>query len=187
MKKCIIGLVGRASGGKDTVAEYLQDTYGFTHVSTGNIVRDFVRNNNLGESTRDVLQTSANNLRKEYGADYLVITALKEASDTIVISGLRNPAEVLLLKKNGATIVAITTSLEVRYERAKSRKRIGDDISFEVFKQQELLEEKSKDPDTQNIQAVIALADICFTNDSTLKKLENKIDKFIADILKTSK
>ena len=180
----IIGLAGEPSSGKDTVAAYLVTTYGFKHVSTGDLIRFYIAEHNLGEPTRDLLHVISNQLRTEHGPDYLAFLALQYDVPHLVISGLRNPSEAALIQKKGGYILALRASLETRYRRAKERKRIGDDISFEVFCQQEQVEEYSSNPNAQAVATVLAMGDYEIFNDANKEELYDRIEELL-DILTT--
>lgn len=181
MKKIIIGLVGQPSSGKDTVAAYLI-TKGFAHHSTSDVVRDYIAKNNLGEPVRELMQETANMLRHKNGPDCLVKEALRNSPDKFVTSGMRNPAEVTYLKKNGAYIIEVAASIEVRYQRAKVRGRVGENISLEKFVDIEQKEAKNSDPEAQNTAAVIALADRKIENNGDLSSLYRQVDMVLESL-----
>ena len=58
MKYPIIGIAGTLATGKDTVAEYLAEQFGYTHVSTGDIVRELAMQEH-GSIERPVLYETA--------------------------------------------------------------------------------------------------------------------------------
>ena len=51
MSKILI-LVGQAGSGKDTAADYICKKYGYKHISTADILRDYIKKNMLGDLTR---------------------------------------------------------------------------------------------------------------------------------------
>lgn len=178
-------MVGHASGGKDTAAEYIASKYNFIHVSTGDLLRDYIEKNDLGEPTRDVMQTVANRLRAEYGADFLVIKAMASKSNKdIVISGLRNPSEARSIHDSGGKLIVVNASPEIRHARAELRNRPGDSLDFSAFTGQQRTEEDSDDPNAQNLNAVFALADEFIENNTTLEDLHTKIDKYMKVVLR---
>ena len=177
-----LGVVGQPSSGKDTVAEYIREHYGFTHLSTGDIIRKYVQDNNLGELTRPLLRDVGNQLRKEHGSDYLVQLALKDSHPRLIISGIRSVGEAETLKKNGGKLINIDVPIEKRYEWATARRRDTDHISFEEFKNQQLAEE-TNDTYAQNVQLVIPMADYTLENFGTLEELYKKIDELMTKIL----
>ncbi len=178
-----LGVVGHPSSGKDTFAIYLKDHYGFTHISTGDFIRFYVLENNLGEPTRPLLQQTGNFLREKYGPDHLMKLALKSQVERIVISGLRNTAEAEALKKGGGKLVVVSVPIEQRYKWAVARGRPGDNLTFEEFKKQQEVEGQSNDPNGLNVNAVIKMADYVVDNYSNITEFHKKIDDFLSKIL----
>ena len=177
--RTIIGLVGHPSCGKDTVAEFLVTQFGFKHISTGDTVRQHITSNNLGGLDRPNMQAVANQLRAEYGAGTLAEMALKTAGNRLAISGLRTIAEAEKVKQAGGKIVCITAPIKLRYERAKARGRVGEDIDLEKFAEIESRESHSSDPNGQNTEGVIALADYTIQNVGTLAQLHSQVEKIV--------
>jgi dephospho-CoA kinase len=177
-----IAFVGPAAVGKDAVSNYIANKFNLTHISSGDIVRNYVKENNLGELDRKNLQTVANKLRNEQGGDILVRIALEKNPKDVIVSGLRAIDEIDTFEKLGGRVIAITAPLEKRYELAKLRGRIGDDISFEKFKKIEDEEYTSQDKNGQNISEVVSMADIEVSNDGTLQELFDKCEKIVKNL-----
>ena len=136
----------------------------------------------MGELDRKNLQKTANKLRNEQGGDILVKIALEKNPKDVIISGLRAIDEVDTFEKLGGRVIAITAPLEKRYELAKMRGRIGEDISFEAFKKIEDEEYKSQDRNGQNVSEVVGMADIEVVNDGTLQELFDKCEKIVRSL-----
>lgn len=183
-----IGLVGFGSVGKDTVARYLCDKHHFTHISSGDLIREHVRKNNLGDLTRENLQRVANELRLKNGADYLTKFSLETfkkdypGGGKLVISGLRAVQEVTKLKEEGGKIIAVVAPIETRYAWAIKRGGVTDQVSFDQFKAIEEKEAESKQKEQQSIKEVLGLADFTIVNDGTRADLYMKIDKVLTHI-----
>lgn len=175
-KRTIIALVGRAVSGKDTVGAYLEKNYGFTQVVTGQLIRDYIAENNLGEPNRDLMIRVGNELRTKYGADYLVRKALQTETDKLIVNGTRAVGEVNAVRKAGGIVIATEAPMEKRYEWTTGRGRISDKISFEDFVRQEKLESANKSASAQSIDEVIAGADYTIQNDQDLPTLFAKVD-----------
>ncbi len=182
-----IAFVGPPAVGKDAVSDYIAQKFSLKHISSGNIIRDYVKNNNLGNIDRDNLRIIANKMRTEFGGDILVQIALEESPDNLILSGLRSIDEVNTFKKHGGKIICITAPLQKRYELAKIRKRIDDNISLENFKISEEKEYSNPDKNSQNVQRVIEMADIEIINDSSLEELFDKATKIIDNIKSVDK
>lgn len=171
-----IAFVGPAAVGKDVASDYIAKKFNLAHVPTGDIVRDYIQKNNLGTLDRANVRIIAKKMRDEQGGDILVKIALEKNPDNIILSGLRAVDEVVTLKNLDGKIVSLNAPMEKRYEWAKIRGRIGDHISFEDFQTMENKEREDKDKNSQNVAAVMAMADFEITNDGDLESLFKKLD-----------
>ena len=171
-----IALVGPSAVGKDTLAGYLVSRYGFTHISTGTLLREYIQEHALGEPNRETLRTIAIEIRQTLGADYLVRQALASTSDRLVVSGIRAVPEIESFKKAGGVVIGIIAPISMRYELAKKRGDIADKLSFESFKRMEEIEDVGGDPLAPNVQGVLRYADQTIKNDCTLADLFRKMD-----------
>lgn len=160
----IIGIAGTFASGKDTIAHYLVDDFGYTHVSTSDMVRK-VAQEKYGSIERPVLHTTAREFRYEHGAGAFVLEALKE-SRPIVISGIRTLGEAKALLAAGGTLVYVDAPVETRYERVQSRSRDAEaDLTLEEFKANEEKELYAGPNDEDfNIRGIKDLADIVVEN-----------------------
>lgn len=177
-----IAFVGPPAVGKDAVSDFIAQKYSLKHISSGDIVRNYVKENNLGDIDRGNLRVIANKMRTEFGGDVLVQIALKQSPDNLILSGLRSIDEVMTFKRNGGKVISITAPMVKRYELAKIRGRIDDNVSFEDFKLSEEKENSNPDKNSQNVQKVIEMADIEIINDGSLDELFDKTSKVIANI-----
>ncbi|MDQ5893311.1 MAG: dephospho-CoA kinase [Patescibacteria group bacterium] len=171
-----IAFVGPAAVGKDVASDYIAKKFNLTHIPTGDIVREYVKKNNLGTLDRANVRIIAKKMRDEQGGDILVKIALENHPDNVVLSGLRAVDEIYTLKKLGGKVVALNAPMDKRFEWAKIRGRIGDHISFEDFKAIENKEYSDKDKNSQNVAPVMALADYEVMNDGNLDSLFKKLD-----------
>lgn len=173
----IIGIAGTFASGKDTVAHQLVADHGYTHVSTGDMVRK-VAMEKYGSIERPVLFKTATELRYAFGAGALVLEALKEARPT-VISGIRTLGEAKALLEAGGTLLYIDAPVEVRYERVKSRNRDAEtELTLEQFKANEEKELYAGPNDEDfNIRGIRDMADIVVENTLPL-------EEFIAAVYK---
>ena len=102
-EKLCIGLTGRMASGKGEAVRFLQER-GFAYASLSDIVRREAARSG-GTVSRGTMQDIGNRLRAEGGAGVLGRLVreqvLAAAEPRWVIDGIRNPAEVLELKKTG--------------------------------------------------------------------------------------
>jgi len=187
--KLIIVLIGLASSGKDTIADYLVDK-GIPHLSLSATLKDICKKQG-GYRGRDDLIRMGNYLRKRYGVGYLAKKTVekKEAqmSRTLVLSSIRNPGEITELKKHGLVFtIAVKAPRTVRYVRAKKRGRIEDAVTCQKFSAQELQERKGSAMQ-QQLDKVITAADYTIVNNSSLSALYKKVDLIMKKIKKNQK
>ena len=174
-----LALVGPSAVGKDTLAEYLVSQYGFTHISTGALLREYIREHHLGEPTREILRNTAIELRRAKGADYFVREASTSTAQRLVVSGIRAIPEVECFKEMQGIVVGITAPIERRYALAKQRGDVADHISFEDFQKLESLEDTGDDREAPNVQGVMRYADHLIVNDGSRKDLFKKMDDIV--------
>jgi len=160
----LIGISGTFASGKDTVADFLVKDFGFTHASTGNMVRK-VAQEKYGSIERPVLFKTATELRYENGAGALVLEALKE-NRPLVITGIRSLGEAKALKEAGGTLLFVDAPIEVRYDRVKSRSRDAETaLTLEEFQANEEKELYGGPNDEDfNIRGIGKMADILVEN-----------------------
>lgn len=178
----IIGTAGTFGAGKDEVSRYLEQK-GFQHISTSNLLREKVLEMGL-ETSFSNLFTFSNKLSSELGDDFLARWSLEKVTNNkVVISGLRKPGEIDLLKsKNGFRLIFVDAPVEVRFARIKSRKREGEEeLTLEQFRQKEALELRG-DTGVQNILYCKEKADYIIDNSNSLDDLHRKIDLIMEEI-----
>jgi dephospho-CoA kinase len=178
--KIIFGLSGHPSGGKDTVAKYLVQHYGFVHISTGDSLRAYMRKHNLGSLDRENMNRVVTELRQKFGNDFLVRDVLEtNTAPRLVLSGLRSSGEARAVKAAGGYLVAVDASMRTRYKRALARGRIGDEISFETFAEEQNIEDKPTDPNAPSVAAVTSIADESIDNSTTLDHTYAQVDNLM--------
>jgi len=181
----ILGITGSYASGKDTVAEILKEK-GFIHYSLSDILREELTKKKK-EITRENLINLGNELRKKYGSSVLTERIIKKLEDNknYIISSIRNPKEIEpLLSKNDFHLVFIESHPKVRYKRLVKRNRNEKDvISFREFMKNEELE-NSRDETKQQLNECKKLAKIKIINNSTLKKLNEKVNQMLKDLEK---
>ena len=160
----LIGISGTFASGKDTVAEFLVRDFGYTHVSTGDMVRK-VATEKYGSIERPILVKTATELRYAHGAGALVTEALKEPRP-FVITGIRSLGEAKALKAAGGTLLFVDAPIEVRYERVKSRARDNEtQLTLDEFRANEEKELYAGPNDEDfNIRGIGEMADVHIEN-----------------------
>lgn len=179
----IIGVTGRYGSGKDTVAEILQ-RMNFFHVSFSDLLREELQKRKQPK-TRDNLIAVGNELRSRYGPDFLAKLALEKVGEgeNYVFTSLRNPAEVKLLQKRpDFLLINILAPEKVRLQRLIERSREGDPRTLDELRKKEAIE-NSADPNAQQLQYVAKMAKVVLVNDSSLERLQEKVEQLVKDHL----
>ncbi len=177
----IIGITGPYCAGKDMAANYFLDK-GFLHISLSDLIRNQMKKTKIA-ITRSNLIKYANSLRKKFGPSVLARVAINSMlpNRNYIVSSIRNFFELEVLKSRKDFIsILIEAPVKTRFERLLKRTDRKEDKkikTFEEFKNSEQTE-KSNDLEKQQLHLVFNNADIIIKNDSSLKVLDKKLDKF---------
>lgn len=178
----IIGLTGKNGAGKGEVANILKES-GYIYHSLSDAIRDEITKQG-NQITREKLIETGNLLRKKGGPSVLADKTLDklDPEKNYIIDSIRNPAEVISLKRRtDFVLLCVDADQKTRFERIKSRNRENDPVTFQEFVKLEKQELASQDPDKQQLQKTIELADHQVKNDSSLDELKS----LVLDLLKT--
>ncbi len=181
-----MGLVFAVSGlpaaGKGEFAAILADT-GIPVRSMGDMVRAEVKARGIPEAPH-VFGEVATQLRAEHGEDVLahrLIDAVDElllSHRIVLIEGLRGTAEREVFSNHWGesfSVVAITASKELRFQRVQSRARSEDgDLSD--------LEARDKRETGWGLDVIIQEADYCFANESNLEDLKSRVSAWLDNL-----
>jgi len=180
----IIGITGTNGAGKDTIAEILVKKLFWPHLSLSDVLREICRERDI-VPTRVNLTNLGNQLRREFGSDYLSNRVLTKSRDNFVVTSIRNPKEIEPFKKvSQFVLLSVDAPIEMRYQRViGSRNRSGNKIdeskiSFEEFKAEEKREMQGEEFG-QQLGRLIEVADISISNEGTIEELEDKVDQLI--------
>lgn len=173
----VIGLTGKNAAGKGEVANYLVKN-GFSYFSLSDIIREVATSRNL-ENSRENMITIGNELREKGGPGILAKLTREKLINNSVIDSIRNPMEVEELRKlDDFTLIAIDCPIEIRFERAINRGRVENAKTLEEFKAIEE-RENSTNPNAQQLNETIKLADVIIINDKDLESFHKKIEKVV--------
>jgi dephospho-CoA kinase len=176
----VIGLTGPNASGKGEVAKLLGET-GFALHSLSDIVRESAAHQSL-QPTRDNLIAAGVRLRVEEGPGALAARILPRLTGRAVVDSIRGPAEVARLRTLPRFILlGIDAPVNLRFERAQRRGRLGDGASLEEFIRKE--ERENSEAETgQQLRRTLALADRVIRNDGTLDDLARNVRRALAEI-----
>ena len=180
----IVGLTGTNGAGKGTVAEILKNR-GFVYHSCSDILRLELKNKGIEENIDNLIKIG-NELREKFGAGVLGEKLLEvihtNREELSIADSIRNPAEIEALKKDDEFIlIAVDAPIKMRYERVQKRKRAGDEVSFEKFKEQEMQQLKGSEKQQQLIKCM-EMSDFTIINEGNLDELQDKVEETLAKV-----
>lgn len=133
----VIGLVGPFGSGCSYVASLIKSEYKYNVLSLSDELRELFEERNLDKNnTRSDLQDFGNNIRQEYGAEYLARRIWEKIKDNqeqgYVIDSIRNPHEIEFFRTviPNFYLFGIFADKEVRWTRV-SQKYDNDKREFE--------------------------------------------------------
>jgi Dephospho-CoA kinase len=171
----LIGLTGTNGSGKGEVAKYLQKK-GYAYQSLSDVIREELQKRGL-ETSRDNLIACGNELREKYGPEVLARRVAEKIIGPTVIDSIRNPKEVEYLRSLGDFIlIAVDAPVEIRFERVIKRGRNESASTLEEFIARET-REKTNDPNSQQLETCLKLADLTIINDGSLEELWKKLEE----------
>ena len=184
----LIGVVGLNGSGKDTIAKYLKDSYGFEWVSLSDMIRKEVIAQGKNISNRDDINFVAEDTRKKFGPDIWIRKALEDYSpeQKLVLSSFRHPSENKIVKENKGIMIFVDVPIEIRFKRTVDRvlhnAHDHGSIVFEDFKKKEERELSNPDKDKMQMGECIKLFDYKVDNSKTQEFLFSQIDKIMSKL-----
>lgn len=181
----IIGITGTLGAGKGTIVEYLVKEKGFVHFSVRNYLSDVIKERGI-EVNRDTMVVTANDLRSKNGPGFIIEELYRKAAasrQNCIIESIRTPGEIEKLRKEkNFFLLAVDADIRIRYDRIKMRGSETDNVSFETFRQNEIREMHSDDPNKQNLSECIRQADFVLRNDGSMEQLKQKTEEILKNI-----
>ncbi|MBU1018421.1 MAG: AAA family ATPase [Patescibacteria group bacterium] len=179
----IVGLTGYMGSGKGEIAKILQ-AKGYRYISLSDMVREEASRSGL-DHTRENLQNTGNMLRQQFGAGVLGARVRevieREQGTDWVIDGIRNPAEVVELRKfSKFQIVGVTANDDLLISRILDRRREGlemtrDDVQARLNKEKG----EGEPADGQQVKKCLDDVDFLILNEGSLEDLERKFEHFM--------
>ena len=167
--KKYIGFIGPIGSGKSTACDFFK-THDYQVVSLSDVIREYVRLNNLPED-RDTLTHYSNKLKEEHGITYFAQTMFSKVTqkkfDQVVFDSIRHPSEAQFLKKNGVFLVGICANQEKRFDRITKRQHGTDFVDLATFTTQDN-HELSGTNKGQSVEACYEFCDVIINNDQSL-------------------
>lgn len=173
----IIGIIGPIASGKDEAAKYISSRLGKPYFVISDILREVAAERGV-ESTRDNLIYLGNKMTVEFGADFLARRLAEKLPDGGIAVGMRMTEQIEYFRANSDFIlIAIYAEAAVRFERARSRGRIGEAETLESFVRAEDAENRL--PNTQRLFECMKMADYKIFNNQGLDKLYRKLNQVL--------
>ena len=179
----IIGLCGRIGAGKDVIADFLVNNYGFKKVVMSDIIKEEMRKENI-EPTRENMQNFSKRMKEKFGKgvwamktlEYIKTHDIKNA----VISGVRDTEEVKEFRKDpNFLLIGVRAPAELRYSRLIARSEPKDPKTIEEAKEQDKREEEIFDLTKKCVDE----ADVVITNDfGELSSFHTLLNEFFDSI-----
>lgn len=140
------------------------------------------------ELSREVLQNIGDDLRKKFGNQILaerVAFDLIGENGNLVIDSIRNPGEIIYLKKClDIQIVGVNAQpqLRARYYMQRAKERNEDVADLDHFLKSALRDLGiGQGEHGQQVDACLGLADITFQNNGTKNELTRELDLFMKE------
>jgi len=187
----VVGVVGGAGSGKDTVANIFQQNR-FTHISSSDLVREEIARRGLTTS-RELQTKIANEQREKHGIGYWVDLALdqiEQPTARVAVSGLYAPGEgVHLMDEYSGTLVGVAAGAgddsALRFDRIKSRSSGDRDrLDFEEFMVAHERENSGVLDHETNIARLMTMARFVIYNVADLDELERQTLAVIDEVMK---
>lgn len=189
--KQIIGVVGGAGAGKDTIANILSE-HNFIAISASDHVRDQLMLDGL-QINRKNQNYIANHLR-ENNPGYWVDRAIKDTNENsnIVISGLYAPCEAEYIKqKYNGKIIGVKASENHEIDRLIRFQRViqrsdgpRDKLTWDDFIHSEIRENIGKTAHEANISSLMNLANFMIINSHDKDYLVEEVSGILDKIYK---
>lgn len=186
MKPLVIGIVGPIGAGKGSVAVIFQKE-GFTHLSLSDLVREEARRQDKEDYNRKDLQDVGDGLRAKFGGQVLAERAIQKAkeigTEELVISSIKNPAEINYLRKHSRLVLlGVTATKKIRFQRKRGSSR-SDDRDIKTWEDFLKADRRDQGIDQkaygQKQSACFQKADLVIKNNGSLADLEQEVKKVL--------
>lgn len=172
-KTPVLIVCGFTCAGKTTIAQHLVRKYGYVHIEASDFMHlnYYLRHDiSSGVRIRDFAE-EALRVKPEIAAEKIVEYMDSLGSAPVIISGFRSPKEIEWLKayykdSKAIQLVYVDASENIRFQRHNARKRDGEELNAEQFKER----------DDQQVR--MGLSDIAFLTDKITVTNEDTLNEF---------
>ena len=174
--KTVIGVCGTTASGKDTVGAYIAEKLNIPLFECSKPVIEETKKRGLPLKREEIMKVGSE-LAAKIGPSFPVGIFLSEIEERGVITSIRAPINVDYLRKNSRLIlIAVDAKPEIRFKRAKERKKLDDNTSIEDFKK---LEEKEVVLGQMNVKKCMEMADYKILNNTDVDSLKKKVEAIL--------
>jgi dephospho-CoA kinase len=171
----IIGLTGGMASGKRTICDLLKEK-GFIRYTFSDILSEELKKKNM-PVTRENQQDLGNEIRELEGSGGLAkrLISLILSGNDYVIDGIRNPGEIIELRKQtDFVLIAINSPQKLRFERIVSRGMERDPKTWEDFLKVDTRDFYEQNPNGIQVGKCIEMADYFIVNDCSIEEFSKK-------------
>ncbi len=177
-QRIVIGLTGYHRSGKDTVADYIEEEYGFNTLTFSDALKKRLKEKGK-EITKMNMSKEGDELREEAGraaiAKVLYGMIEEKGWKKVVMNGFLSPEEVDYIRNEVMNFHLI----EVQAAPMKRFKRRSED---EPDNEEEFFERDERDKELKGADKVMEMSDYVIHNNSDLENLHQEVDYVMADI-----
>ncbi len=134
--KLFIGVSGKISSGKSTIAHFIADKYKIPYVSSGDFLRKYCASNNLPADRISLQDLGQKFVDKDPQLFFQNIAFSQGEQDYIIFDSIRHLAGIDFIKEISEKSILIYMDVEdkILYDRYYQRHKEGDEVkSFEEF------------------------------------------------------
>lgn len=171
-------VIGRTCAGKTTMADYLSGYCGFRMIEASTIVRSLPVNSDRSDDLGG--HAFAERALSELGNDIVAVDILRRFGSDLdaafVVSGLRDPGEILTMRASlpRCVVILVEASERVRFDRHVRRGRAGAEQDLRAFRKRDL---------KQNVFGLLSVAedvaDFRLSNEGTMLDFQNQIRSLV--------
>lgn len=178
-RSLILGIIGEKCSGKSVVFNYLKKKAGVYSARTSDVLYDILVRLSLDPTDRRNESSLAEALRVTFGPDVLPRAVMADPrafkSRVVAVEGIRRLRELAPLRRmKNFRLMYITAPIELRWQRAKSRKknkRLDDHVSLAEYRRIERTVVTERE-----IPRMGKLADVRIDNVGNIRELFSKVD-----------
>lgn len=172
----VIVIVGLARAGKDTVADYIAEKYGYAKYTFSSVLSEMLAKRGE-EATKENMVKLGDLLRESMGMDALarMLDGKIPEKDNVLLVGPRSVEEIEYFRKKFQKLRVVRVS-------AKEEKRFGRKSFEDPKTKKKFLQRDEKDIVSKGFRRALDAAEIEIRNDSTLENLHWQADSMMKEI-----